>query len=58
MACLEMRKDSKWWYGRWTTQGQTSVKNLDLEIEGRRPESINAEGDRRFGQSRARPSQA
>ena len=54
MSCLEMRKGSKWWYGRWSTKGQTSVKNLDIEIEGRRPASINLEGDRRFEQSRTR----
>jgi integrase len=54
MACLEMRKDSKWWYGRWGARGRTLVKNLNIAIEGRHPESINLEGDRRFEQSRMR----
>ena len=54
MACLEMRKDSRWWYGRWITDGKTYVKNLDIQIAGQRPESISKEGDRRFEQSRHR----
>jgi integrase len=54
MACLEMRKDSRWWYGRWATGGKLYVKNLDILIQGQRPESIGKESDRRFEQSRYR----
>lgn len=54
MACLEMRKGSRWWYGRWTVKGKTIVQNLDVEIEEPRPGSINEQGTRQFERSRQR----
>ena len=54
MACLELRKGSRWWYGRWCANNQVFVKNLDIPIAGARPPSISQEGDRRFEQSRAK----
>ncbi len=54
MACLEMRKESAWWYGRWQSGKKIFVKNLGIPIEGMRPASVNTQGDRRFETSRAR----
>jgi integrase len=54
MACLEMRTGSKWWYGRWRARNQLFVRNLDIEIEGERPSSVNKTSDRRFEASRAK----
>jgi integrase len=54
MACLEMRKDSKWWYGRWRARNKLHVVNLDIEIEGKRSSSVSQNGDRRFEASRAK----
>ena len=54
MASLEMRQSSKWWYGRWRANNRLHVRNLDIEIEGRRPASINETSDRRFEASRAK----
>lgn len=51
---LEMRKSSKWWYGRFNSAGKVYCKNLGIKIEGERPCSITNEGDRRFEQSRAK----
>jgi len=52
MACLEMRKTSKWWYGRRVINGKPEAWNLDVEIEGRRPAKIAQRGDRLFEASR------
>jgi integrase len=52
MATLELRPTSKWWYGRWTENGKIIVRNLDVQVEGRRPTPDNEEGDRRFRLSR------
>ena len=52
MATLELRPTSKWWYGRWTENGKTIVRNLDVQVAGKRPATGNEEGDRRFRQSR------
>ena len=54
MASLEMRKDSKWWYGRWRARNKLHVVNLDIEIEGLRPASVNQTSNRLFEASRAR----
>ena len=54
MACLEMRTGSQWWYGSWTVNKKTEVKNLGIRIAGTRPDSLNQEGDRLFEQSRYR----
>ncbi len=53
MASLEMRKDSKWWYGRWRARNQLYVRNLDVVIDGIRPASVKQTSDRRFEASRA-----
>ena len=52
MATLEMRKSSKWWYGRWQVAGKRVFTNLRVPIEGKRPTSPGNEGDRRFRISR------
>ena len=31
---LEIRKTSKWWYGRWMKDGQRNCTKLDVEVEG------------------------
>ncbi len=54
MACLEFRKNSKWWYGRFQKDKKTYVKNLNVVIDGQRPNSINDFGSRRFETSRAK----
>ena len=43
---------SKWWYGVFETDGKRHVQNLDVEIKGRVPKSIRAEGDKAFEESR------
>ena len=53
MATLELRKSSKWWYGRWTEHGKVVVQNLDVEVVGRRPSPQDGSVDRRFEKSRA-----
>jgi integrase len=51
---LEMRKTSKWWYGRFNVKGRAKVLNLDVEIKGIRPPSVTQEGDPTFERSRGR----
>ena len=52
MACLELRKDSRWWYGRYRARGKIKVVNLGVEIRGHPPTSIRDVGDPRFENSR------
>ncbi len=49
---LEMRKSSKWWYGRYNVGNKIYCVNLDLEIEGKRPASMRQDGDGEFERSR------
>jgi integrase len=49
---LVMRKTSKWWYGRYKVDGKEFVKNLQVEIRGTRPESLNETGSVHFENSR------
>jgi len=51
---LEMRKTSKWWYGRYNLDGKVHCVNLKLLIEGKRPASMRIEGDKTFEISRAK----
>jgi len=53
MATLELRKSSKWWYGRWTENGKIIVRNLDVEVRGTRPRKGQETGDRLFEQTRS-----
>jgi integrase len=53
MATLELRKSSKWWYGRWTENGRVIVHNLDVKVEGTRPCKGSESGDRLFLRSRS-----
>ncbi len=53
MATLELRKTSKWWYGRWTENGKIIVRNLDVEVRGTRPHEGQETGDRLFEHSRS-----
>lgn len=49
---LVMRKTSKWWYGRYKVDGKEFVKNLQVEIRGTRPKSLNETGSVHFENSR------
>jgi len=52
---LEMRKTSKWWYGRYNVGGKVHCVNLRIPIEGKRPESISQESsDKAFERSRGK----
>ena len=52
---LEMRKTSKWWYGRYNVGGKVHCVNLRIPIEGKRPESISQESsDKTFERSRGK----
>ena len=53
MANPQMRKGSKWWYGSWMVNGKKITVNLNVPVEGRRPDSPDDEGDRRFQVSQA-----
>lgn len=54
MACLELRKESKWWYVRYQVDGKRKVKNLNVEVLGVRPESLKHTGSTQFENSRGR----
>ena len=49
---LVMRKTSQWWYGRYKVDGKEFVKNLQVEIRGTRPKSLNETGSVHFENSR------
>lgn len=51
---LDWKKTSKWWYGRFKLNDKTKLLNLGVEIEGKRPQSINGQGDEKFRRSRER----
>lgn len=51
---LEIRKTSKWWYGRYQSAGQIQCLNLGVLVEGRRPASVSDAGDLRFERSRGK----
>ena len=37
---LELRKNSKWWYGRYTVDGKRYCVNLGVTVAGKRPASL------------------
>ena len=45
---LELRNNSKWWYGAFTHNGKRQVVNLGVAIEGRRPNKRTMIGDDLF----------
>lgn len=49
---LEMRKTSKWWYGRYKLNGKVHCQNLRVAIAGKRPASITEPGNATFEQSK------
>ncbi|AHF92699.1 integrase [Opitutaceae bacterium TAV5] len=49
---LELRKNSKWWYGRVQVDGQVLCKNLGVQIHGTVPNSLREQGDILFERSR------
>jgi integrase len=55
---LEMRKESKWWYGRVTLDGRDVCKNLGVEIAGQIPLSLKQSGDASFERSRGKAQAA
>lgn len=51
---LEMRKNSKWWYGRYKVNNKRYCVNLNVEIGGTPPPSLLEKGDAAFEQSRGK----
>lgn len=49
---LELRKDSKWWYGRFEVSGRKFAKNLGIQIRGAVPPSLKLTSDKAFERSR------
>jgi len=49
---MELRKNSKWWYGRYQVNGKRHCVNLDVKIAGTPPKSLRDEGDAAFERSR------
>ncbi|MBT4822199.1 MAG: tyrosine-type recombinase/integrase, partial [Lentisphaerae bacterium] len=49
---LQMRKTSKWWYGRWEAKGKTYCENLGIKVRGKRPRSLKEDGNVAFERSR------
>lgn len=47
-----MRTSSNWWYAQFIVDGKRQTFNLDVEITGKRPRSINEPGDKAFEDSR------
>ncbi len=54
---LEMRKSSKWWYGRYRQGGKAHCVNLKVEIKGTRP-AAGQDGDGAFERSRGAAQEA
>jgi integrase len=52
MPNLQLRKSSKWWYGYYRRNGKVFAPNLQVEVAGRRPESLKDAGDAAFERSR------
>ena len=50
---LTLRKDSKWWYGKFPEGSNFVVKNLNVKIAGERPATLHEQGDLAFENSRA-----
>ncbi|VGO12623.1 hypothetical protein PDESU_01176 [Pontiella desulfatans] len=55
---LAIRKDSKWWYGRYYVDGKEFVKRLNVEVSGERPSKLSLEGDKAFERSRIKAEEA
>ena len=51
---LTLRKESKWWYGRYYIDGKQIVKRLDVKVTGTRPMKLAELGDAAFERSRIR----
>lgn len=55
---LAIRKESKWWYGRYYVDGKEFVKKLNVEIKGERPVKLSEAGSKTFELSRAKAEEA
>ncbi len=55
---LELRKDSKWWYGRFQIDGTRKVKNLRVEMRGTPPGPNDEHGSAQYERSRAQAEAA
>lgn len=55
---LALRKDSKWWYGRYEVGGKEFVKNLRVEVRGTRPACLRETGSVQFENSRGEAQSA
>jgi len=55
---LEIRKNSRWWYGVFVVNGRKTVVNLGVPITGKRPRKRTMLGDDEFERSRGRAMEA
>ncbi len=55
---LELRKNSKWWYGVFMVNGKKTIINLGVPITGKRPPKRTMLGDDEFERSRGRAMEA
>lgn len=51
---LELRDNSKWWYGRFQVNNRRFCVPLNVEVRGKIPSSLKQEGDVAFERSRAK----
>ncbi len=51
---LELRHNSKWWYGRFKVNLRRICVNLGVEVKGAVPPSLKQEGDTAFERSKAK----
>lgn len=50
---LKLYQSSGWWYGVFSVNGQRKTVNLQVKVQGRRPDTLRSEGDVDFERSRA-----
>jgi len=55
---LILRKTSQWWYGYFRIDGEETVVQLGVKVEGQRPASLKNDGDSLFENSRGRAAQS
>ncbi len=55
---LVLRKESRWWYGRYSVDGKEFVKNLQVEVRGTRPAKLKDTGSVHFENSRGEAQSA
>lgn len=55
---LKLYKSSNWWYADLLLNGQRKTVNLNVEVRGKRPESLRKRGDIHFEDSRREAQRA